>query len=425
MRILRAFTTFLIAVAYMAAATSAQAPTATVEASDASEGRLEDRPAPDDDRARVDIRDIIRRLFGHTANDRELERPPGATAAIVPVVGAQPHVGFMAGVGAAVEFPMGPPERTPFSSVNASVTFSTEKQLGASLNATIYGADNAWRLEARNAFNQKNANDVELGTSSAASEALTLDYESTTFADTLYVRAWRRLDVGAGIIYMGQRRIEPADGRSDTSAFLSYSSRNGFNPDSQTSAGGTIALAYDGRDNANDAYAGWYLAAAFRQYLKGLWGGDSQWQELFTDVRTYRTLTEDHRHRLAFRTFGEFVTSGTAPYFSLPESAGDPDGRADRGYAEGRFRGERMIDGEIEYRGLVTRNGLIGVVSFVNMSTLTNLEQGERLFHSVAVGGGGGVRLLLSKRSRTNLCLDVGFGRNGSNGVYLGVRDAF
>jgi len=28
-------------------------------------------------------------------------------------------------------------------------------------------------------------------------------------------------------------------------------------------------------------------------------------------------------------------------------------------------------------------------------------------------------------RSKTNLCLDVGFGRQGSKGVYLAVQEAF
>jgi len=398
---------------------------ASVEAIDARDAPQEKPVAGDDDRARVDVRDVLRSLFGRTTTNSEPNRPTGATVAVVPVVGAQPRVGFLAGVGAAIEFPTGPPERTAYSSLNASVTFSTEKQLGASLNATVYGAENAWRLEGRNTFNQKNANDVELGTSSSASEALTLDYQSTVVADTLYVRAWRRLYVGAGIVYLGQRHIVPSTGNADASPFESYSAGHGFNPARQTSAGGTVALAFDGRDNANDAFTGWYVAAEFHQYFKDFLGGDSRWQQLFADVRTYRTLTADRRHRLAFRTFGDFVTDGSAPYFSLPASAGDPDGRSDRGYAEGRFRGERMIYGEIEYRGLVTRSGLIGVVSFLNVSTLTNLEQGERLFQSGAVGGGVGVRLLVSKRSRTNVCLDVGFGRSGSRGVYLGIRDAF
>jgi len=413
------------AVCYLPPPVSAQAPPAIDEVDEARDQHHAEAVTGEDERTRVDATDLIRRLFGHSATDDEPQPRRAVTTAVVPVIGAQPHVGFFAGAGAAVEFPLGPLERTPFSSLNASVTYSTEKQLGVSFSANVYGADNNWRVEGRNAFNQKNANNVALGTSSVASEALTLDYQSTAIADTFYMRTWDRLYVGAGVTYARQREIVPVVGGSGRSPFASYSTQHGFDPDAQTSAGATLGLVFDGRDNANDAVHGWYGAAAFHPYFKGFLGGDSTWQELFADIRTYRALTGDHRHKLAFWSFGDFVTGGPAPYFSLPTSAGDPDGRSNRGYAEGRFRGERMLYGEIEYRGLVTRNGFVGVVSFANIATLSNQETGERLFHSAAVGGGGGVRLLLSKRSRTNICFDVGFGRSGSRGVYLGLRDAF
>jgi hypothetical protein len=33
--------------------------------------------------------------------------------------------------------------------------------------------------------------------------------------------------------------------------------------------------------------------------------------------------------------------------------------------------------------------------------------------------------VLLNKRSKTNLCFDVGVGRQGSRGIYLAVEEAF
>ena len=103
----------------------------------------------------------------------------------------------------------------------------------------------------------------------------------------------------------------------------------------------------------------------------------------------------------------------------------DKYGRAGRGYAEGRFRGERLLYGEVEYRATVTRNGLIGLVAFLNTTSLSNRQSGEQLFDNFATGAGAGFRLLLNKRSRTNLCVDVGWGRDGSHGFYLSVQEAF
>ncbi len=116
---------------------------------------------------------------------------------------------------------------------------------------------------------------------------------------------------------------------------------------------------------------------------------------------------------------------GVAPYLDLPATGMDTFGRSARGYTEGRFRGERLLYGEVEYRGVLTKNGLLGMVAFFNTTTLTNLESGERLFDNFAPAGGAGLRLLFNKRSRTNLCFDVGFGKDGSRGIYLAVQEAF
>jgi len=114
-----------------------------------------------------------------------------------------------------------------------------------------------------------------------------------------------------------------------------------------------------------------------------------------------------------------------APYLDLPGTGLDTYGRSARGYSEGQFRGERMAYGEVEYRATLMRNGLVGMVTFLNATTVSNLEQNERLFDSVAIGGGAGLRLLINKRSKTNLCFDVGIGKQGSKGIYLAIQEAF
>ena len=102
----------------------------------------------------------------------------------------------------------------------------------------------------------------------------------------------------------------------------------------------------------------------------------------------------------------------------------DTYGRSGRGYGQGRFRGQRMVYGEVEYRTTLTRNGLLGMVAFLNTETLSNEQTGERLFDSFATGAGLGLRVLINKSSKTNLCVDVAWGRAGSH-VYLAVQEAF
>jgi hemolysin activation/secretion protein len=119
------------------------------------------------------------------------------------------------------------------------------------------------------------------------------------------------------------------------------------------------------------------------------------------------------------------VTGGVAPYLDLPATGMDTYGRSERGYPQGRFRGEKMLYGELEYRWTVTGNGLFGLVAFLNAQTLSNEESGEKLLDSYAPGAGFGFRLMLNKRSQTNLCFDIGWGKEGSRAVYFAVQEAF
>jgi hypothetical protein len=78
------------------------------------------------------------------------------------------------------------------------------------------------------------------------------------------------------------------------------------------------------------------------------------------EARTYLRLSADARHRVAVWAFGNLVTGGEAPYFDLPATSLDTYGRSGRGYIQGRFRGQRLAYGELEYRWTVKRNGLLG-----------------------------------------------------------------
>ena len=140
-------------------------------------------------------------------------------------------------------------------------------------------------------------------------------------------------------------------------------------------------------------------------------------------MRTYRKLTHDGRQKLAFWFMSDNVVNGTAPYLDLPATGSD--GRSARGYSDGRYRGEHLMYGEVEYRGTITRNGLIGFVAFANTTTVSNADAGTPLFEDFAPAAGFGLRVLLNKRSRTNLTADYGWGKDGAHGLYLGIQEAF
>jgi outer membrane protein assembly factor BamA len=349
--------------------------------------------------------------------------------AAAPVLTYGPTSGFGIGVAGNMAVFKGHPDSTRISSIVASATATTKEQL--LINAKINGSSpsNRWHFEGDNRLYWTSQKTYGLGTTTAEEGAVDQKYDYLRFHETLYRRVSRDVYLGGGFLYGIHRDVRPGEGNASaawpTSPYVVYSEENGFDPDSQTSAGIGVHALLDSRDGPINPTRGWYAGLAYRMFFDGLLGGSSSWQQLSYDARTYLRLSRDARHRLAFWASGDFVTGGTAPYLDLPATGMDTYGRAGRGYPQGRFRGRDLVYGEVEYRFTVTGNGLFGIVAFLNTQTLSDEQSGEKLFDSFATGAGFGLRVMLNKRSQTNLCLDVGSGKDGSSAVYFAVQEAF
>jgi hypothetical protein len=348
--------------------------------------------------------------------------------AVAPVIGAKPSSGVLFGAAGNVAFYRGNPATTHISSMVTSLTFSTKKQTSLTNRFTIFGRDSRWRVDGDQRFQWTSLDTFGLGTSADTRTGVLADFDFFRLHQTAFYRLRPALYAGAGLYFDTHTNVGPGDGEEPAwtqSPYAAYSQAHGLPLDSQTAAGTSLDLLWDSRDSFINARDGWLAKASYRTLFDAFLGGDSSWQKLTLDVRTYVHLSRDRRHRLAFWGFADLVVGGVAPYFDLPSTAGDAYGRSARGYAEGQFRGERLAYGEIEYRGTLTQNGLLGMVAFFNTTTVTNLAAGEHIFDSFAAAGGVGLRLLINKRSKTNLCFDVGVGKQGSKGIYLAVQEAF
>jgi hypothetical protein len=114
---------------------------------------------------------------------------------------------------------------------------------------------------------------------------------------------------------------------------------------------------------------------------------------------------------------------GKPPYLMLPSTGWDKTFNTGRGYIQGRFRSNNMLDAETEYRIQLTRNGLFGMVVFANFESFSNINTWT--FPGIAPAGGLGLRLKLNKYSRTNIAIDYGWGRQGSHGFFVNLGEAF
>jgi outer membrane protein assembly factor BamA len=360
-------------------------------------------------------------------NQEQHEQAQGRRFLVVaPTIGSKPTTGLTAGLNSNMAFFAGDQASTHISTLSGGFRVSQKQQVLSGARYSVFTANDRWFLQGDNRFSWTSQNTYGLGTDTPSAGAENLKYNFFRVAETTYRGIHHGFFIGGGVTVNVHEDVRPGEGVQagyDQSAYLKYTQEHGFSPDGQTSSGANLSLIYDTRDNAINAHRGWYANATLRTFFNGFLGGDSTWQELFLDARTYRKLTADGRHLLAFWTMSDLVLSGTAPYFDLPSTGAD--GRSARGYGDGRYRGERLVYGEVEYRGALTPSGLVGLVLFANTTSIGSTETGTRVFESWAPAGGFGFRVLLNKRSRTNLATDYGWGKSGSSGFYLGIQEAF
>ena len=126
-------------------AVAAQSPVA------AGDGGQAAAPAPPDET--VDIFELLRKLRKKEP-DAEAEPwdPRKPMMAFAPVIGAKPSAGVLFGAAGNVAFYRGDPATTRISSMVASVTFSTKKQIAITDRFTMFARDNRWRVEADHRF---------------------------------------------------------------------------------------------------------------------------------------------------------------------------------------------------------------------------------------------------------------------------------
>ena len=376
----------------------------------------------------VDVADLIRMLRNQPPPEVVEIDYRKAMRAFAPVIGAKPSSGAIFGVAGNIGFFRGEPATTRISSSVASVTISSKKQAGINAHTMMFGNGDRWLLELDDRFQWTSQETFGLGTNTASASGEEVRFDFYRLYQTAYVRLRGNLFAGGGLYFDNHADVHPDEDEVESwpqSAYYQYSVANGLPLDGQSSAGPSVEILWDSRDSFINPSRGWLARVNYRTLVDGFLGGDSSWEKVNLDLRAYAPLTPDRRYKLAVWAFADLVVDGVAPYFDLPSTAGDSYGRSGRGYAEGHFRGEKLAFVELEYRAPLMRNDLLGMTAFVNTTTISNRQGGEQLFDNFAPGGGAGLRLLLNKRSRTNLVFDVGFGENGNKGVYLTVQEAF
>ena len=375
-------------------------------------------------------------------------KPPSLSTGsllLVPVISSNPANGFIFGVAGQYAFKT-KGANSLYSSLNGSLTFTTKKQLIFQLKNNAYVANNKYFLSGDWRFLIFSQATYGLGTN--APEGGALDYQfgingievsddsliqpmkfnQLRFYQTINKNFGKASYFGFGyhLDYFYSIQDEKLDTITPiyTSHYL-YSKKYGFNPQHYIRSGLSLNFVYDTRDNLINTYKGQFVNVNYRLDPKFL-GSTRDGNMLSTEWRGFFPLSKmNPRHQMAFWFLGNLSPVGDMPYLALPALGYDQRGRAGRGYTQGRFRGPNYLYLESEYRFPISDcGGILGGILFVNANTTDKPDRTVRLFDYIAPGYGFGLRMMVDKRSRTNLQVDFGFGKH-SGGVYFGAAETF
>jgi hypothetical protein len=403
---------------------------------------ISDRSKKDKECYQMDIGDVFRKGAKKT-------KPPRKTMLLVlPNVSYNPVNGFLMGVAGSAGFYLGNRETTRVSSIGFNAAYTTKNQFLFFAKSNIYTNNNKFFLQGDWRFFIYNAYTWGLGTNSPDTlqsdnsflwqGAQTGDIEDGFPMDYYYIKFHEVLNYKlaenhyAGIGYHLDRYYNIKDNALkleqqpyELTPHYVYSKQYGFDTSNYTLSGLSLSYVFDSRDNLISPHNGYFVNVNYR-YNPEFLGSDHNSSSLWLEFRTYLSVSKKAaRHLVGFWFFSNFQVSGRQPYMTLMALGEDQRARSGRGYIAGRYRGEDLVYGEVEYRFPISQcSNVLGGVLFVNTVTATNDARNVSLFNYVRPGAGFGIRLMINKHFRTNITLDFGWGYK-SEGFYFSGTETF
>ena len=315
-----------------------------------------------------------------------------------------------------VAFRTGPDSR--ISTIVASSSVTQKRQFTLPIQTSIWNKDNSYNFVGDYRIFRYPQSTFGLGSNSNIKNEDPMDYSYIQFYETALRHITGNLYAGLGYIIDDHWNVTDKGNDNGTVSDYSVYGKNAHS----IASGLTFNVLLDSRDNAINPSKGGYVSLQYRDNYKFL-GSTNDWRSLIIDLRKYYNFPEGSDNVIALWNYEWLILNGRPAYLDLPSTQWDESSAVGRGYIQGRFRGAQLVYFEGEYRYKLTENGLLGGVFFVNGESFS-AAPGTKL-QSIQPGFGPGLRVKLNKVSNTNISIDYGFGRQGSNGLFIDVGEIF
>jgi hypothetical protein len=371
-----------------------------------------------------DVIDIARALFEIKPRPIELDEKKKVYFSFLPISTAIPGGGTALVTSTTAGFYLGDRSSTYISSISFTPYFNLKGRFGLPVRSDVWLNNNSWVIQGDTRFLVYPQFTWGLGGGQPEGDKFLVDYNYVRFYQAALKKITSYFFAGIGYnldYYIDIENSDNSDNVNNISNFTHY--KYGTETDQNSfSSGFSANLLYDTRKNSLNPLPGVYANFIYRYNAEAL-GSNNNWQSIYADFRKYISLTTaGPKNILAFWTYYWTVLGTPAPYLDLPTIGMDPYNRSGRGIEQNRFRGNRLIYFESEYRRDITRNGLLGFVLFVNINSAS--QQVNNHFDYWNPACGTGLRIKFNKKSDTNICIDYGVSKNYSTFI-LGLGEAF
>ncbi len=362
-----------------------------------------------------DLIDVYHKLFKKSAPPRSEGKFHNAP---FPAIGYTLQTGVAAVLSDNLAFYTGNPQQSKVSEVSTSITYSQYNQIILPVLADIWTKGNKYNIIADWRFMKYPSTTFGLGGHSQYSNGYTINFSYIKLHTSVLRYIIKNLYAGLGyyIDYIWNiREVNPPPGVITSFQRYGLSSTESAN-------GPVVRVLFDSRINPLNSFNGFYGSVVYHPSMVSL-GSSSNWTSIQVDLRKYFKLNNSGRNILALWSFNWLTYGNKPPYLLLPSTGWDDQFNTGRGYIQGRFRGANMTYLEIEDRFAISRNGLIGGVVFANVQSFKKNQASH--YHDFDPGYGAGLRFKVNKHSGANICIDYGFGLNGSQGIAVNLGEVF
>jgi len=370
----------------------------------------------------IDLVDVGRSwLKGHhTRREDTIAQKQGKLhISALPVAGYTLQTGFAGVLSSNFAFYTSEHSQANLSTILTSITYSQYKQIIFPIQADIWTKGNKYNIITDWRYLKYPSLTYGLGGNTSTDSGYNIDYGYLRLHQAILKTIARDLYLGLGYdldYFWNIKEIDPPTGK--TTDFERY----GFSP-KEIASGISLHFLFDSRRNPINPEKGNYASITYRPNFTFL-GSNQNWQSLLIDLRKYINFPSSTHNVLAIWNYDWFtVGGGKPPYLLLPSTGWDAYSNTARGYIQGRFRSRNMLYLESEYRFGLTTNGLLGGVVFANAQSFSEPNSGH--YEYITPGYGAGLRISLNKFSRTNLCIDYGWGIHGSGGFFVNLGEVF